>query len=172
MHHIPVFACRWLTLHRCCCVHIRRYLWNVSVAELLQGFCDAAEQQSKAVEVFDSSNDVALCNDLSDVDVQVQSTQEVRHHKYSYTHIAQISNLMSTHTHRCAALSINAVTHTHADGSIHRICFNICSPLQLDDDRNAAAELACAAQQCQLITADQRGGKKHLLCRSCNSSSS
>jgi hypothetical protein len=48
------------------------------IAELLQGFCDAAEQQSKA-EVFDSSNDLAVCNDLSDVDVQVQSTQEVQY---------------------------------------------------------------------------------------------
>eukprot|EP00953_Heterococcus_sp_UTEX-ZZ885_P017653 9876-Heterococcus_DN1.PRE.1 len=48
------------------------------ITELLQGYCDAAEQQSKAAEVYDSSNDLALCNDLSDVDVQVQSTQEVR----------------------------------------------------------------------------------------------
>jgi hypothetical protein len=47
------------------------------ITELLQGYCTAVEKQAKA-PVYDASNDPAVCNDLSDVNVQVQSTEEVR----------------------------------------------------------------------------------------------
>jgi hypothetical protein len=70
------------------------------IAELLQGYCDAAEQQSKAAEVYDSSNDLALCNDLSDVDVQVQSTQEVH---FMYTHFTHACLHDHTYSYTAAA---------------------------------------------------------------------